>query len=90
MTTFAVPRESQQRVLTFGIIAALALRAVFIAPGAALLSMLSFMFVIFRLLLVWTAVRLFRHRDQDPDIQYNPRWRPDPGLDRRAWVPLRG
>jgi tellurite resistance protein TerC len=71
MATFAVPREHQQRVLTFGIIAALALRAVFIALGAALLSLLSFMFLIFGLLLVWTAVRLFRHRDQDPDIQDN-------------------
>jgi TerC family integral membrane protein len=72
MSTFAVPREHQQRVLIFGIIVALALRAVFIALGAALLSLLSFMFVIFGLLLVWTAVRLFLHRDRDPDIQGNP------------------
>ena len=69
MATFAVPREHQQRVLIFGIIAALALRAVFIALGAALLSLLSFMFLIFGLLLLWTAVRLFRHRDEDPDIK---------------------
>lgn len=47
MATFAVPREHQHRVLTFGIIAALALRAVFIALGAALLSLLSLMFLIF-------------------------------------------
>jgi tellurite resistance protein TerC len=57
--------------LIFGIIAALALRVVFIALGAALLSLLSFMFLIFGLLLVWTAVRLYRHRDEDPDIQDN-------------------
>jgi tellurite resistance protein TerC len=72
MATFAVPREHQQRVLTFGIIAALVLRAVFIALGAALLSLLSFMFLLFGLLLLWTAVRLFRHREQDPDIRNNP------------------
>jgi tellurite resistance protein TerC len=71
MATFAVPREHQQRVLTFGIIAALALRAVFIALGAVLLSLLSFMFLIFGLLLLWTAVRLYRHRDEDPDIGNN-------------------
>jgi tellurite resistance protein TerC len=71
MATFAVPREHQQRVLVFGIIAALALRAVFIAVGAALLSALSFMFLVFGLLLVWTAVRLYRHRDEDPDISGN-------------------
>jgi tellurite resistance protein TerC len=71
MTTFAVPREHQQRVLVFGIIAALVLRAVFIAVGAALLSALSFMFLVFGLLLVWTAVRLYRHRDEDPDVSDN-------------------
>jgi tellurite resistance protein TerC len=42
MTTFGVPREHQQRVLTLGILAALALRAVFIALGAALLDAFSF------------------------------------------------
>jgi tellurite resistance protein TerC len=71
MATFAVPREHQQRALTFGIIAALALRAIFIALGATLLSLLSFMFLIFGLILLWTAVRLYRHRDEDPDIQDN-------------------
>jgi tellurite resistance protein TerC len=57
MTSFAVPREHQQRVLIFGIIASLILRAAFIAAGAALLSALSFMFLIFGLVLVWTARR---------------------------------
>ena len=71
MATFAVPREHQQRVLIFGIITALALRAVFIAVGAALLSLLSFMFLIFGLLLIWTAVQLYRHRGQDPDVENN-------------------
>ena len=68
MTAFAVPREHQQRALTIGIIAALGLRAVFIALGAALLSLLSFMFLIFGLVLIWTAVRLYRHRNEDPDV----------------------
>jgi tellurite resistance protein TerC len=71
MTTFAVPREHQQRVLTFGILAALAMRAVFIALGAALLAAFSFMFLVFGLLLIVTAVQLFRHRDQDPSVEDN-------------------
>jgi tellurite resistance protein TerC len=71
MATFAVPREHQQRVLIFGIIGALALRAVFIALGATLLSLLSFMFLIFGLLLLWTALQLFRHRHEDPDVGNN-------------------
>lgn len=71
MAAFAVPREHQQRVLIFGIITALVLRAIFIALGATLLSLLSFMFLVFGLLLLWTAVRLYRHRDEDPDIANN-------------------
>jgi tellurite resistance protein TerC len=71
MSTFAVPAEHQQRVLTFGILAALVMRAIFITLGAVLISAFSFMFLIFGLLLIWTAVQLFRHRDEDPDIEDN-------------------
>jgi tellurite resistance protein TerC len=68
MSTFAVPPKHQQRVLIFGILASIVLRAAFIAVGAALLNALSFMFLIFGLVLIWTAVRLFTHRDADPDV----------------------
>jgi tellurite resistance protein TerC len=71
MTTFSVPAEHQGRVLTFGILVALILRAIFIALGAALLAAFSFMFLIFGLLLIFTAVQLFRHRDQDPSVEDN-------------------
>lgn len=71
MTTFAVPTEHQHKVLTFGIILALIMRAAFIALGAALLNLFSFMFLLFGLLLIYTAVQLFRHRDEDPDIEDN-------------------
>ena len=71
MSTFAVPRVHQHRVLTFGILAALVLRVIFIVLGSALLSLFSFMFLIFGLLLIWTAVQLFRHRNEDPDVENN-------------------
>ena len=71
MTTFAVPEKYQQEVLTFGIVIALALRVAFIALGATLLNLFSFMFLLFGLLLIFTAVQLFRHRDEDPDIEDN-------------------
>ncbi len=72
MTTFAVPAEHQQKVLTIGILLALVLRAIFIALGAVLISTFDFMFAVFGLLLVFTAIQLFRHRDQDPDVEDNP------------------
>ena len=71
MATFAVPAEHQHKVLTFGIIAALVLRGIFIALGATLLSLFSFMFLVFGVLLVYTAVQLYRHRDEDPDVEDN-------------------
>ncbi|MGD9620060.1 MAG: TerC/Alx family metal homeostasis membrane protein [Mycolicibacterium sp.] len=71
MATFAVPEEHQHKVLTFGIILALIMRAIFIVLGAALLSLFSFMFLLFGLLLIVTAIQLFRHRDEDPDIENN-------------------
>ncbi|MGC1207165.1 MAG: TerC family protein [Ornithinimicrobium sp.] len=71
MTTFAVPERHQHKVLTFGIILALIMRAIFIALGAALISLFSFMFLLFGLLLIFTAVQLYRHRDEDPDIEDN-------------------
>lgn len=72
MATFAVPEEHQHKVLTFGIVLALVMRAIFIAVGAALLSLFSVMFLVFGLLLIYTAVQLFRHRDEDPDVDDNP------------------
>jgi tellurite resistance protein TerC len=71
MTTFAVPERHQHKVLTFGIILALIMRGIFIALGATLLSLFSFVFLLFGLLLIYTAVQLFRHRDEDPDVESN-------------------
>lgn len=68
MNTFAVPAVHQQKVLIIGIILALILRVIFIALGAALLSAFSIMFLVFGLLLIATAIQLFRHRNHDPDV----------------------
>jgi tellurite resistance protein TerC len=71
MGTFAVPAAQQPRLLMIGIVGALALRAVFIALGAALIDAFSFTYLVFGLALTVTAVQLFRHRDQDPSVEDN-------------------
>jgi tellurite resistance protein TerC len=71
MSTFAVPDEHQQKVLIIGIVLALILRVIFILLGAALLELFTFMFLLFGLLLLFTAVQLFRHRDEAPDVEDN-------------------
>jgi tellurite resistance protein TerC len=79
MSSFAVPREHQPRVLIFGIATSLCLRAGFIAAGAALLSALSVTFLLFGLALIWTAVRLVLHPDTDPPDPSSPDRPSSPG-----------
>jgi tellurite resistance protein TerC len=71
LAQFAVPSFYHQRVLMFGVILALVLRAIFIAVGAAALAAFSFTFVIFGAILIWTGVGLFKHWDEDPSPEDN-------------------
>jgi len=71
MSTFAVPAERQAKLLMIGIVGALALRAVFIAMGAALLEELSVTYLVFGLVLSATAVQLFRNRGRDLSVHEN-------------------
>ena len=71
LAQFAVPSIYHQRVLMFGVILALVLRAIFIAVGAAALATFSFTFVIFGAILIWTGVGLFKHWDEDPNPEDN-------------------
>jgi tellurite resistance protein TerC len=72
MSRFAVPDEYQHKVLLFGIVAALVLRAILIAVGSTAITLFSPTFLVFGLLLIWTAVQLVRHRNDDPDPEDNP------------------
>lgn len=66
MTSFAVPRMLQQKVLLFGIAVALVARTAFIFAGAALINQFSWVFYIFGAILLVTGVQLLRdHGDSD-------------------------
>jgi tellurite resistance protein TerC len=58
MAQFRVPRHLQQSVLLFGILLAIVLRGVFILVGAVAINQFSWVFYLFGLFLVYTAVRL--------------------------------
>lgn len=60
LSSFAVPRELQQRVLLIGVAGALVLRGVFIALGAAMLANFSWTFLLFGAILLVTAVKVLR------------------------------
>ncbi len=58
MTSFAVPRADQQKVLLFGIVFSLIARTGFIFLGAALINSFAWVFYIFGLILLVTAGNL--------------------------------
>ncbi len=61
-SAFAVPVLERHRLLTYGILLALVLRAVFIVAGAAVLDAFGWVSFLFAALLLWTAWRMFQHR----------------------------
>ena len=71
MARFSVPRKYQQEVLMVGILIALVLRGLFILAGAALIENFSFIFYIFGLFLVYTAIQQARQQHDDMEQQEN-------------------
>ena len=69
---FGVPANLQHRVLFWGIIGALITRGAFIAIGAALLASFHFVMYIFGAFLIFTAVRLLKGGDEEPNPEKNP------------------
>ncbi len=73
MSKFAVPRELQQTALLIGIILALVFRGIFIAVGAAAINQFSWVFYLFGLFLVWTAISLAREGAEEEQQYDEPR-----------------
>jgi tellurite resistance protein TerC len=67
MTTFGVPAIHQHKVLLFGILAALVLRGLFIAAGAAVIEQFEWVFYLFGAFLLYTGWRLAFRRDSDEE-----------------------
>jgi tellurite resistance protein TerC len=67
MTTFGVPAIHQHKVLLFGIIAALVLRGLFIAAGAAVIERFEWVFFLFGAFLIYTGYRLAFRRESDEE-----------------------
>jgi tellurite resistance protein TerC len=60
MARFAVPRVNQHKVLLVGILIALFMRGAFILVGGAALARFEWLFYVFGLFLIWTALGLLR------------------------------
>jgi len=71
MSRFAVPRRSQQTVLMVGIVLSLLLRGGCILLGAAAIERYSWVYYLFGIFLIYTAVGLLRPEDPDGQFQEN-------------------
>jgi len=69
---FGVPAASQRRVLFWGIVGAIVLRAIFIFAGAALLDAFHYTIYVFGAFLVLTGLRMARHSDVEIHPERNP------------------
>jgi tellurite resistance protein TerC len=72
---FAVPAAYQHRVLFWGVLGALVMRALFIAVGAALLAKFHWVIYVFGGILVVTAVKLFAMPEGGIHPERNPAYR---------------
>lgn len=70
-TFFAVPREYQHRVLFWGILGVIVLRAIMIGLGAALVSQFSWILYVFGAFLVLTGIKMLWMADHEPDLEGN-------------------
>ncbi len=69
---FSVPIYAQRKVLFYGIIGAIVLRAIFILVGGALLNAFHWMIYVFGAFLVITAIRMATHSDEEVHPENNP------------------
>ena len=74
---FAIPRKYQHRVLFWGILGVIMLRALMIGLGAALVTQFDWVLYIFGAFLVFTGIKMLSMSGDDtPDLASNPlvRW----------------
>ena len=73
---FAVPAQYQHRVLFWGVLGALLMRAGMIAVGTALIAKFSWIIYVFGAFLVLTGVKMIVQRDAEAHPERNPvvRW----------------
>ncbi|WP_034295559.1 TerC family protein [Herbaspirillum sp. RV1423] len=69
---FAVPAEMQRRVLLFGVIGAIVMRAAMILLGAWLIAQFGWIMYLFGAFLVVTGIKMMIFADKESDLGGNP------------------
>lgn len=71
-TYFAVPPIYQHRVLFWGVMGAVVMRAIMITGGAALIKQYGWIVLIFGVFLIFTGIKMFLQREEEPDPSKSP------------------
>jgi len=71
-SAFHVAAEHQRRVLIYGVLGAIVMRAIMILAGAWLVREFSWVLYIFGAFLVITGVRMLVMAEKEPDLEKNP------------------
>ncbi len=71
-TAFQVPAQYQRRVLIYGVLGAIVMRAIMISAGAWVVSEFSWVLYVFGAFLLYTGMRMMVAADVDPDVANNP------------------
>lgn len=71
-TAFHVAPEFQRRVLIYGVLGAIVLRAIMILAGAWVVREFSWVLYIFGAFLVVTGIRMLVMTEKEPDLEKNP------------------
>lgn len=69
---FTIPQKYQHRVLFWGILGVIVLRAIMIAGGAALVSEFGWILYIFAAFLILTGIKMIAMADKSHDLADNP------------------
>ncbi len=69
---FAVPAQYQHKVLFWGILGALVMRAIMIAPGAALITKFTWIIYLFGAFLILTGIKMVVKREEEIHPERNP------------------
>ena len=69
---FAIPREYQHRVLLFGILGVIVLRAIMIAAGAAVVENYGWVLYLFAAFLIVTGIKMLFSGNEGYDVENNP------------------
>lgn len=71
-TAFQVKPEYQRRVLIYGVLGAIVMRAIMILAGAWVVKEFSWVLYLFGAFLLYTGVQMIRAVDDEPDVKNNP------------------